>query len=1109
MTVRTMHIRKLVVYCVAVAAFVPVMSALSQGEQQRALTRHLRPAEKLQAAKLIGRMAPNETMQLDVVLNLRDPEGLKAFVKDIYDPTSPNYKHYLTPRQFTERFGPSRQDYDAVLAYARANGFTVAGGTFDGFEAQIKGPVSSVEKAFHVTMLRYQHPTENRTFIVPDREPTADLPFQLWHVTGLDTYSKPHPLLVKKSEYAKAHGMRPEDVIGHATTGSGPSASFLGSDMRAAYYGGTALTGAGQNIGLLEFEGTDLADLTTYYSNVHQTEPVTPVLLSVDGVSTSCTEAAGGCDDGEQTLDMTQAMGMAPGLASLTEYFGNSTDTTQDDSGIISAMTTHSPLPTVIGCSWGWDPVDETTLDPYFEKMAAQGQTFFAASGDSSTWTVSNGAASGAWPADDPYIISVGGTDLKTSSAGGPWASETAWRDSGGGINKDGIPIPAYQQLTGVITSTNMGSTTMRNGPDVSANANFTFYVCEDQEGCSANEYGGTSFAAPMWAGYMALVNQQALANGNPLVGFINPAIYPLGLGSAYTTNFHDITSGKSGTYSANTGYDLVTGWGSPNGAALITTLTAPVLSISPSTGTTATSFTDAINYPAYDASATFYDAVGSATPSTLGTCSMTTSQLNTCSYVFLGSKLGPGIYNMTGSVTWVEVTGATTNSSETTTTPSATVLIIQDGTTTAVAAAPNSVTSAQSSTVTVTVADADTATYNPTGTVTLTDTTNSASLGACTLSSGSCSVLVSGASLATGGNTISASYPGVTDMYTASSGTTTLTLTVPADNTSTSVTANPSSIASTASTMLTATVTDTGPSIAGGVHTPVSVGVTGMVTFTDSTNSASLGSCTLAGGTCSVTAQGSAMATGSNTITANYQGVSGTYNASSGTTMVTVTVVSTNVLTFSSVSHNFGQVQVGTAATAYTLAVKNTSTTTAYPFSLVFTAAHGFTSATNCPASIAAGGSCELAFYFTPAATGAVSATWSLASESGFTYTPSNGGTLSGSGTSQGGVSVTTNGHNFGPVGVGTTSPTYGVELSNSTSAAVTLTKGSVTAPFAAVTNCGATLAAGSSCELEFTFKPTTTSTVQQVYTLSAGGVTITAGGNPLPNGGITLTGN
>jgi kumamolisin len=408
----------------------------------------------------------------------------------------------------------------------------------------------------------YQDPTEDRKFFAVDREPTVDLPFQLWHITGLDNNSKPHPMYVKKSDYAKAHGIDPSKVVSHATTGSGPSASFLGSDMRAAYYGGTALTGSGQNLGLFEYEGTDLADLTTYYKNVKQTEAVPVTLLSTDGTSTSCT-ARSGCDDTEQTLDMTQALGMAPGLSSLVMYIGSV------DTAIISSMTTHSPLPTTIGCSWGWTPADPSTLDPYFEKMSAQGQNFFAASGDSSTWSKRNEA----WPADDANIVSVGGTDLTTASAAGPWKSETAWVDSGGGISPDSIAIPAYQKLSGVINSSNKGSTTLRNGPDVSANANFTFYVCADQTTCTANEYGGTSFAAPMWAGYVALANQQLKTNGFSDLGFINPYLYAFGVSSSYKTDFHDITSGKSGSYSAVTGYDLVTGWGSPNGTGLINAL--------------------------------------------------------------------------------------------------------------------------------------------------------------------------------------------------------------------------------------------------------------------------------------------------------------------------------------------------------------------------------------------------------------------------------------------------------------------------------------------------------------------------------------------------------
>jgi subtilase family serine protease len=433
-------------------------------------------------------------------------------------------------------------------------------------DIQVAGPVSAVEAAFNVKMHSYQHPTENRTFYSPDREPTTSLAIALWHVSGLNDYSLPHPLYVKKSDYAKAMGISPDEVVKHATTGSGPSASFLGSDMRAAYYQGTALTGKGQNLGLFEYYGTDLADLTTYYKNVGQTNNVPVTLLSVDGTSTSCLDSQG-CDDTEQTLDMTQALGMAPGLNSLVMYVGST------DTAIISAMTTHSPLPTTIGCSWGWTPDDPSTLNPYWEKMAAQGQSFFAASGDDSTWSKRNEA----WPADAAYVISVGGTDLTTSSAAGPWKSETAWTDSGGGISPDKIAIPSWQQISGVINSSNKGSTTYRNGPDVAANANFTFYVCADQTTCTANDYGGTSFAAPMWAAFIALANQQATSESEPLVGFFNPTVYAQNesggsLTSTYSADFHDITSGKSGSYSAVTGYDLVTGWGSPK-PALITSL--------------------------------------------------------------------------------------------------------------------------------------------------------------------------------------------------------------------------------------------------------------------------------------------------------------------------------------------------------------------------------------------------------------------------------------------------------------------------------------------------------------------------------------------------------
>jgi subtilase family serine protease len=113
-------------------------------------------------------------------------------------------------------------------------------------------------------------------------------------------------------------------------------------------------------------------------------------------------------------------------------------------------VTTDAPLSKQISCSWGWTPADPTSLNGYWETMAAQGQNFFAASGDSSTWSTSNEA----WPADAAFVVSVGGTDLNTTGAGGGWASETAWTDSGGGISPDSIAIPSWQTSAASTCST-------------------------------------------------------------------------------------------------------------------------------------------------------------------------------------------------------------------------------------------------------------------------------------------------------------------------------------------------------------------------------------------------------------------------------------------------------------------------------------------------------------------------------------------------------------------------------------------------------------------------------------------------------------------------------
>jgi kumamolisin len=534
----------------AAATLIVVLLPLQvRGQAQAVLTSHLREAVSTGQAEWVDRLPATQSLQLNIMLPLRNEAELDELLQEIYDPQSPSFHHFLSVEEFTERFGPSQEDYNAVMRYAQANGLTVTGRAPNRLVVDVTGPVENIEHAFHVNMSVYRHPTEDRDFYAPDQEPSTDLPFALWHIAGLDNFSIPHPASLKRAPRAKS-----------GTTGSGPGGYFIGSDMRAAYYGGT-LTGSGQSVGLVEFEGYNITDVANYFKAVNQPfNQNVVVLVPADKSKTTC---AKGCDDTEQVLDIEEAISMAPGLASVRVYVSTSSDV-----NILNKMATDN-ISKSLSCSWGWSPADPTSDDPIFKEFATQGQNLFVASGDSGAYS---SRSSEVYPADDAYVVSVGGTDLTTKGGGGAWASETAWSDSGGGISPDKIAIPSYQTTSGVITTANKGSKTYRNSPDVAAEANTDNYICYD--GTCEGGWGGTSFAAPRWAAYLALVNQQAVSNNVTPVGFINPTIYAIGLNSAkYGSNFHDITSGSNGTYSATTGYDLVTGWGSPNGSGLINSL--------------------------------------------------------------------------------------------------------------------------------------------------------------------------------------------------------------------------------------------------------------------------------------------------------------------------------------------------------------------------------------------------------------------------------------------------------------------------------------------------------------------------------------------------------
>jgi subtilase family serine protease len=521
-------------------------------------TRHVRDAVTEGQAVFLQRMDANRRLQLSVVLSLHDQSGLNALIQQIYDPQSPSYRRFLSVQEFAGRFGPSQRDYNAVAAFCRANGFTVKSIAANRLVLDVEAPVARIENAFHLTMGVYRHPSENRTFYAADREPTVNLDVPLWHIAGLDNFSIPHPASLKR------------DSAPHNAGGSGPHGYFIGSDFRAAYYGGSALTGAGQSVGLLEFAGFNMADVTNYFSKVGQPLNVPVKGISTDGSSLKCIRK---CDDSEQVLDIEVAISMAPGMRQVLVYVSKKSDVS-----IFGRMASDN-IAKSLSCSWGWNPADTSSDDPIFQEFAAQGQTLFVASGDDGAYHTNPRYV---YPADNAYITSVGGTDLITNGAGGPWKSETSWVDSGGGISPNQIPIPSYQAAPGVITPASRGSLTYRNAPDVAAEGNTDNYICYDLK-CNGG-WGGTSFAAPRWAGYIALANERAVSQGGPTVGFLNPAIYPIGLSGAYGLNFHDIAGDGTSfhclpsmglaPYPVLTGFDLVTGWGSPNGSALIDTLT-------------------------------------------------------------------------------------------------------------------------------------------------------------------------------------------------------------------------------------------------------------------------------------------------------------------------------------------------------------------------------------------------------------------------------------------------------------------------------------------------------------------------------------------------------
>ena len=544
-----------------VICFATISSAIAQPQ---VLSGHVPPAVKRLNLQPVDRLSATNRLHLAIGLPFRNLVALNALHNALYDPTSPNYRHYLTPAQFAAQFGPTVADYQAVIKFAQANGLTVTGQHAGRTLVDVVGTVADIEKVFNVTLLVYPHPTEKRNFYAPNVEPSVSLAVPLLHISGLDNYALPHP----NSRIGPAAPPIPSG--GRSPLGGTEGGQYIGNDFRAAYVPGVSLKGTGQSVALLEYDGYYAVDITNYLQLAGVPSMTLTNILINGGPITP------GSGDGEVSLDIETVISMAPNLSQILVYEGTNGVTPWVT---ILTQIADDNLAKQVSCSWsggGPDPSSEQEL----VTMAMQGQSFFNAVGDSDAFLSGEQID---FPSDSTNAIECGGTTLYTAGPSGSYVGETVWNwgievgedgEGGSGGVSTYYSIPPWQQ--GVATGANQGSGTMRNVPDVALTAD-NIYVTYGNG--STGSFGGTSCAAPLWAAFTALVNQQAATNGAGPVGFLNPALYAIGNSAIYSNCFHDTTTGNNewssspSNYSAVPGYDLCTGWGSPNGANLMNAL--------------------------------------------------------------------------------------------------------------------------------------------------------------------------------------------------------------------------------------------------------------------------------------------------------------------------------------------------------------------------------------------------------------------------------------------------------------------------------------------------------------------------------------------------------
>ena len=569
-------------YGLLLCCFTLTLSAFgAPGSDETAATVRL-PGHVLEALagaeSLASASAGDETLTLTLVLKRDDPAGFADYLAAVYDPASPQYRRFLTQTELTERFGPARDNYEAVLGWLQANGLGLVQGSANRLTLTVAGPRAAVEHAFGVSIGTFR--LGERTFFANREEPrlpTALAP-RVQAVAGLSNLGQPAPQLIKRLTRWAATGLtcmtcasdakdpinfnkdkkceskladggaynytNNKDIATDCKLPDGIPAQSMRASLtltKASQTWAAAATpwadvdGSGQTIGLLQFDNFDPADIVNYLDLMGMSPSLISKLSSV-AVNGG---APRGDDEAEVLMDIVNVMNLAPG-ADIVVYHAPFTGAGTSFQTLLNRMIDDQV--DIISNSWAYCEnqttlADVQSIDALLQTAAASGISVFNASGDSGSTCLNGSPNTVAVPAGSPNATAVGGSSL-TQGPGWTYGTETWWNGSGdtppsgqGGFGVSRFfARPGYQ--SGFTTSA------MRSVPDVVANADPAagIILCRGSAGGCPDGflYGGTSSAAPTWAGLTALLNQARGAN----LGLLNPLLYPL----AATDAFHGPT---------------------------------------------------------------------------------------------------------------------------------------------------------------------------------------------------------------------------------------------------------------------------------------------------------------------------------------------------------------------------------------------------------------------------------------------------------------------------------------------------------------------------------------------------------------------------------------